>query len=115
MTWYASQRHTADTPSLIHADMEVRDTTFSRKTAPSASSAARAVCLSRLLYQEILPSTPRAHRWPSTHADTTLLQSTNYWKNAKQQGLPFTMDPRVLYRGEHQSSCPTSTMREDVC
>jgi len=32
-------------------------------------------------------------------SDTTLLQSTNYWKNAKQQGLPFTLDPRVLYRG----------------
>jgi len=32
-------------------------------------------------------------------ADCTLLQSTNYWKNAKQQGLPFTLDPRVLYRG----------------
>ena len=32
-------------------------------------------------------------------ADTTLLQSTNYWKNAQQQRLPFTMDPRVLYRG----------------
>jgi len=32
-------------------------------------------------------------------ADTTLLQSCNYWKNANQQGLPFTLDPRVLYRG----------------
>ena len=32
-------------------------------------------------------------------ADTTLLQSTNYWKNAKQQGLPFTLNPAVLYRG----------------
>jgi hypothetical protein len=31
--------------------------------------------------------------------DCTLLQATNYWKNAKQQGLPFTLDPRVLYRG----------------
>lgn len=31
--------------------------------------------------------------------DTTLLQSTNYWKNAQQQRLPFTFDPRVLYRG----------------
>eukprot|EP00966_Prymnesium_polylepis_P130761 3024453-Prymnesium_polylepis.1 len=30
---------------------------------------------------------------------TTLLQSCNYWKNANQQGLPFTLDPRVLYRG----------------
>lgn len=32
-------------------------------------------------------------------ADTTLLQSTNYWKNARQQGLPFTLNPSVLYRG----------------
>jgi len=32
-------------------------------------------------------------------ADTTLLQSTNYWKNAQQQGLPFTLNPAVLYRG----------------
>ena len=31
--------------------------------------------------------------------DCTLLQSTNYWKNAVQQGLPFTMNPAVLYRG----------------
>ena len=31
--------------------------------------------------------------------DCTLLQSTNYWKNASQQGLPFSLDPRVLYRG----------------
>jgi len=31
--------------------------------------------------------------------DCTLLQATNYWKNAKQQGLAFTLDPRVLYRG----------------
>jgi len=29
----------------------------------------------------------------------TLLQSTNYWKNASQQGLPFTLSPSVLYRG----------------
>ena len=32
-------------------------------------------------------------------ADCTLLQATNYWKNAQQQGLPFTLDPSVLYRG----------------
>lgn len=31
--------------------------------------------------------------------DVTLLQSTNYWKNAAQQGLPFTLNPMVLYRG----------------
>merc|ERR1719238_728687 len=32
-------------------------------------------------------------------SDTTLLQSTNYYKNAQQQRLPMTLDPRVLYRG----------------
>jgi len=31
--------------------------------------------------------------------DVSLLQSTNYWKNAAQQGLPFTLNPLVLYRG----------------
>lgn len=28
-----------------------------------------------------------------------LLQPTLYWKNAKAQGLPFTINPRKLYRG----------------
>ena len=46
---------------------------------------------------QLLDACPRALRSP--HADTTLLQSTNYWKNAAQQGLPFTMNPAVLYRG----------------
>lgn len=32
-------------------------------------------------------------------ADVSLLQSCNYWKNAQQQGLPFTLNPAVLYRG----------------
>ncbi|CAE8588295.1 unnamed protein product [Polarella glacialis] len=32
-------------------------------------------------------------------ADVTLLQATNYWKNAAQQGLPFETNPKVLYRG----------------
>lgn len=27
------------------------------------------------------------------------LQPTLYWKNAAQQGMPFTVDPRVIYRG----------------
>jgi hypothetical protein len=31
--------------------------------------------------------------------EVTAMQSTNYWKNAAQQGLPFTADPRKLYRG----------------
>lgn len=37
--------------------------------------------------------------------DVTLLQSTNYLKNAKQQGLPFASDIRVLYRGYAANSC----------
>jgi hypothetical protein len=28
-----------------------------------------------------------------------ILQPTLYWKNAKAQGLPFTLNPRLLYRG----------------
>ena len=32
-------------------------------------------------------------------ADVLLLQPTNYWKNAAQQNLPFTLNPAVLYRG----------------
>eukprot|EP01040_Poterioochromonas_malhamensis_P008823 gene8823-9558_t len=28
-----------------------------------------------------------------------ILQPTLYWKNAKAQKLPFTLDPRLLYRG----------------
>ena len=31
--------------------------------------------------------------------EVSALQSMNYWKNASQQGLPFTLNPRVLYRG----------------
>lgn len=41
--------------------------------------------------------------------DVVLLQSTNYWKNAKQQGLPFTMNPRVLYRGVLANMCNNGT------
>ena len=32
-------------------------------------------------------------------ADVLLLQPTNYWKNAAQQNLPFTLNPTLLYRG----------------
>ncbi|EDQ89869.1 uncharacterized protein MONBRDRAFT_7863 [Monosiga brevicollis MX1] len=32
-------------------------------------------------------------------AEVCLMQPTLYLKNASQQGLPFTMDPRYLYRG----------------
>ena len=32
-------------------------------------------------------------------ADVLLLQPTNYWKNAAQQALPFTLNPSILYRG----------------
>ena len=28
-----------------------------------------------------------------------LLQPTLYWKNAKIQRMPFTMNPRIIYRG----------------
>lgn len=28
-----------------------------------------------------------------------MLQPSLYWKNAKAQGLPFTLNPRVIYRG----------------
>jgi len=31
--------------------------------------------------------------------EITLLQPILYWKNAVQQRLPFTLDPRLLYRG----------------
>ena len=31
--------------------------------------------------------------------EVTALQSMNYWKNASQQRLPFTMNPQILYRG----------------
>lgn len=27
------------------------------------------------------------------------MQPTLYWKNAAQQGMPFTLNPRLLYRG----------------
>jgi hypothetical protein len=28
-----------------------------------------------------------------------LLQPTLYWKNARAQGLPFTVNPKIIYRG----------------
>ena len=28
-----------------------------------------------------------------------MLQPTNYWKNASQNGMPFTLNPAILYRG----------------
>ena len=31
--------------------------------------------------------------------ETSLLQPTLYWKNARQQRLPITLDPRIVYRG----------------
>lgn len=31
--------------------------------------------------------------------EVTALQPMNYWKNAAQQGLPLSLNPRVLYRG----------------
>ena len=31
--------------------------------------------------------------------EAVLLQPTLYWKNAANQGLPFTLKPEVVYRG----------------
>ncbi len=31
--------------------------------------------------------------------EAVILQPTLYWKNAKAQNMPFTLDPRLLYRG----------------
>lgn len=36
--------------------------------------------------------------------EVSLMQSTNYWKNAAQQNLPFSLNPRVLYRG-YSANC----------
>jgi hypothetical protein len=35
--------------------------------------------------------------------EAALLQPTLYWKNARAQGLPFTMKPSVVYRGTSTS------------
>ena len=32
-------------------------------------------------------------------ADVWLLQPTNYWKNAQQNGMPFSLNPSIIYRG----------------
>lgn len=42
--------------------------------------------------------------------DCALLQPTNYWKNAQQQKLPFTLNPSVLYRG-----VVVNTMQNSFC
>ena len=34
-----------------------------------------------------------------------LLQPTLYWKNARQQGLPFSINPRLIYRDTGASLC----------
>lgn len=31
--------------------------------------------------------------------EAVVLQPTLYWKNARAQGLPFTINPRIIYRG----------------
>jgi hypothetical protein len=31
--------------------------------------------------------------------EAIILQPTLYWKNARAQNLPFTIDPRIIYRG----------------
>mmetsp|Transcript_35222 Transcript_35222/g.77494 ORF Transcript_35222/g.77494 Transcript_35222/m.77494 type:complete len:166 (+) Transcript_35222:51-548(+) len=38
-------------------------------------------------------------------AEGLLLQPTLYWKNARQQGLPFTLRPSLLYRGTGAAIC----------
>ena len=38
------------------------------------------------------------------------MQPTLYWKNAFQQGLPFTFNPKVLYRGYIPSVVNNSAM-----
>ena len=35
--------------------------------------------------------------------EAVLLQPTLYWKNARAQGLPFTLNPRIMYRGTFTS------------
>ena len=74
-----------------------------RKIAPSASSVAQLV---RRIRNRASKRRIRNHASKGMQlmaclycTDTTLLQSTNYWKNASQQGLPFTLNPAVLYRG----------------
>jgi solute carrier family 25 carnitine/acylcarnitine transporter 20/29 len=37
--------------------------------------------------------------------EAVILQPTIYWKNAAQQGLPFTMKPDVVYRGLGAALC----------
>ena len=34
-----------------------------------------------------------------------LLQPTLYWKNMRQQGLPLSVDPRLIYRGMGAALC----------
>lgn len=34
-----------------------------------------------------------------------LLQPTLYWKNARQQGLPFSLNPAIIYRGTGAALC----------
>ena len=31
--------------------------------------------------------------------EAVCLQPTLYWKNARAQGLPFTLNPKIIYRG----------------
>jgi hypothetical protein len=42
--------------------------------------------------------------------EVTIMQSTVYWKNAFQQNLPFTLNPRTLYRGYIPSVTNTAAM-----
>ena len=48
--------------------------------------------------------------------EVSLLQPMLYCKNATQQKLPFTIDPRVLYRGAVPSNSRLQSVRhESVC
>lgn len=37
--------------------------------------------------------------------EAVILQPTIYWKNAAQQGLPFTLNPKLVYRGLGAALC----------
>ena len=37
--------------------------------------------------------------------EAIVLQPTIYWKNARMQGLPFTANPRIIYRGLGAALC----------
>ena len=54
--------------------------------------------------QHAAPLHARCDTLASVGADVCLLQPTNYWKNAQQNGMPFSLSPAVLYRGARRTS-----------